>query len=130
MKKNILLTTFLFLCAGIASAEDFSLSYVDSNGVQHTLTWDASTLQKITFTDGQMNVITTANVTTTTVSLSEIQSIELYNEEYTANAIESIPESTDSVEIIYDLMGRRLNIERDNLPKGLYIINGKKTLIK
>ena len=77
-----------------------------------------------------MNVITTANVTTTTVPLSEIQSIELYNEEYTANAIESIPEPTDSAEVIYDLMGRRLNIERDNLPKGLYIINGKKTLIK
>ncbi|MBQ6966192.1 MAG: hypothetical protein IJP82_10995 [Bacteroidaceae bacterium] len=130
MKKIITYATAMLFCGGMAWGEDFTLSYVDSDGVQHTLSWDASTLQKITFTDGQMNVITTENVTTNTVSLSDIQSIELYNEEYVANGIKTVTEPTDKSKACYDLMGRRLATELDQLPKGIYIIDGKKKLIK
>ena len=119
----------MLFCGGWAWGEDFTLSYVDSDGVKHTYSWDVSTLQKITFTDGEMKVITTDNVTTQTVAISEMQSLELYNDEY-ANDIQKIDQPNEKPKACYDLMGRRLTTELDKLPKGIYIIDGKKTLIK
>ena len=129
MKKIITFATALLFCGGWAWGEDFTLSYVDSDGVKHTYSWDASTLQKITFTDGEMKVITTDNVTTQTVAISEMQSLELYNDEY-ANDIQKIDQPNEKPKACYDLMGRRLTTELDKLPKGIYSIDGKKTLIK
>ena len=42
------------------------------------------------------------------------------------------PESNISIEIgnIYDLNGRKLDINRKDLPKGLFIIDGKKVMVK
>ncbi len=42
------------------------------------------------------------------------------------------PESNISIEIgnIYDLNGRKLDVKKEDLPKGLFIIDGKKVMVK
>ena len=39
-------------------------------------------------------------------------------------------ETVVKVEGIYDLQGRKLNVSEDELPKGIFIVNGKKTAVK
>ena len=47
------------------------------------------------------------------------------------NGIEQ-PDSNISIEIgnIYDMNGRKLDIKKEDLPKGLFIIDGKKVMVK
>ena len=37
---------------------------------------------------------------------------------------------TSDAEEIYDLSGRKMNVRREQLPRGIYIINQKKVVIK
>lgn len=46
------------------------------------------------------------------------------------NAIENVENVQMDIEGIYDLQGRKLNISQDALPQGLYIVNGKKVVVK
>lgn len=46
----------------------------------------------------------------------------------TATGISAINTDTDKNQVVYDLQGRRMM--QTNLPKGVYIVNGKKTVIK
>ena len=49
----------------------------------------------------------------------------------TDNVVTSINDiETSEPEEIYDLSGRKMNVCREQLPKGVYIINGKKVVIK
>ena len=41
-----------------------------------------------------------------------------------------VPVPPNSITAIYDLSGRKVNTSIDNLPKGMYIVNGKKLLVK
>lgn len=130
MKKTFILTLVLALGALTTKANDFNLYYVANDGALAAQKWEVNKLQKITFEEGKMNVIETDG-STTVVSLSDIQKLVFYTEEG-ATDIKDVRDETpeQTKEDVYDLMGRKLNIDRDQLPSGIYIIAGKKTLIK
>lgn len=46
------------------------------------------------------------------------------------SGVHAVTTTTSAPAAIYDLQGRRVNATRSNLPAGLYIINGKKTLVR
>ena len=130
MKKMLSLMAVLALGALTAEAEDFNLYYVASDGTVATQKWEVNKLQKITFEEGKMHVIATDG-STTDVSTASIQKL-VFNTEKGITGIEEIQDENQNQakEEVYDLMGRKLDIAIDQLPKGIYIIAGKKTLIK
>lgn len=130
MKKILSLMAVLALGALTAEAEDFNLYCVAKDGTVATQKWEVNKLQKITFEEGKMHVIATDG-STTDVSTASIQSL-VFNTEKGITGIEEIQDENQNQakEEVYDLMGRKLDIAIDQLPKGIYIIAGKKTLIK
>ena len=44
--------------------------------------------------------------------------------------VENVELQSNEEKVIYTISGVRINADRNNLPKGLYIINGKKVLVK
>lgn len=131
MNKMLSLTAVLMLSASTALADDFKLYYIAEDGNVASQTWEVASLKKITFENGQMNVITTDDQVSS-LPTSGIQSLVFYTEE----GITGIEDTKDKSAApatkseVYDLMGRRIDTDREELPKGLYIIDGKKTLIK
>lgn len=136
MKKVLLLTAALAMSLLTAWAEDsdpnteaFYLYYLTSDGSQATQNWKVEQLQKITFEEGKMNVIA-LDGTTTEIPTANLQNLVFWTE----NGLTDIEEIEDgqnqSKDEVYDLMGRLINLDPDQLPKGIYLINGKKTLIK
>ena len=130
MKKMLSLMAVLALGALTAEAEDFNLYYVAKDGTVATQKWEVSKLQKITFEEGKMHVIA-KDGSTTDVSTDGIQKL-VFNTEKGITGIEEIQDENlyQAKEEVRDLMGRKLDIAIDQLPKGIYIIAGKKTLIK
>ena len=130
MKKILSLMAVLALGALTAEAEDFNLYYVAKDGTVATQKWEVNKLQKVTFEDGKMKVIAT-NGSTTDVSTASIQKLVFYTEQGATDIVEVQDENANQAkEEVYDLMGRKLDLDRDQLPSGIYIIAGKKTLIK
>ena len=130
MKKMLSLMAVLALGALTAEAEDFNLYYVAKDGTLATQKWEVNKLQKVTFEDGKMKVIAT-NGSSTDVSTASIQKLVFYTEQGATDIVEVQDENANQAkEEVYDLMGRKLDIAIDQLPKGIYIIAGKKTLIK
>ena len=130
MKKILSLMAVLALGALTAEAEDFNLYCVAKDGTVATQKWEVSKLQKITFEEGKMHVIA-KDGSTTDVPTAGIQKL-VFNTEKGITGIEEIQDENQNQakEEVYDLMGRKLDIAIDQLPKGIYIIAGKKTLIK
>lgn len=130
MKKMLSLMAVLALGALTAEAEDFNLYCVASDGTLATQKWEVNKLQKITFEEGKMHVIA-KDGSTTDVPTAGIQKL-VFNTEKGITGIEEIQDENQNQakEEVYDLMGRKLDIAIDQLPKGIYIIAGKKTLIK
>lgn len=130
MKKTFILTLVLALGTLTTKADDFNLYYVANDGALAAQKWEVNKLQKITFEEGKMNVIETDG-STTVVSLTDIQKLVFYTEEGATDIKDVRDENLEQTkEDVYDLMGRKLNIDRDQLPSGIYIIAGEKTLIK
>ena len=130
MKKILSLMAVLALGALTAEAEDFNLYCVAKDGTLATQKWEVNKLQKITFEEGKMKVIA-KDGSTTDVPTAGIQKL-VFNTEKGITGIEEIQDENQNQakEEVYDLMGRKLDIAIDQLPKGIYIIAGKKTLIK
>ena len=130
MKKMLSLMAVLALGALTAEAEDFSLYCVAKDGTVATQKWEVNKLQKITFEEGKMHVIA-KDGSTTDVPTAGIQKL-VFNTEKGITGIEEVQDENQNQakEEVYDLMGRKLDIAIDQLPKGIYIIAGKKTLIK
>ena len=124
------LMAVLALGALTAEAEDFNLYCVAKDGTVATQKWEVNKLQKITFEEGKMHVIA-KDGSTTDVSTAGIQKL-VFNTEKGITGIEEVQDENQNQakEEVYDLMGRKLDIAIDQLPKGIYIIAGKKTLIK
>ena len=103
---------------------------VAKDGTLATQKWEVNKLQKITFEEGKMHVIA-KDGSTTDVSTAGIQKL-VFNTEKGITGIEEIQDENQNQakEEVSDLMGRKLDIAIDQLPKGIYIIAGKKTLIK
>ena len=130
MKKMLSLMAVLALGALTAEAEDFNLYCVAKDGTVATQKWEVNKLQKITFEEGKMHVMA-KDGSTTDVPTAGIQKL-VFNTEKGITGIEEIQDENQNQakEEVYDLMGRKLDIAIDQLPKGIYIIAGKKTLIK
>lgn len=124
------LMAVLALGALTAEAEDFNLYCVAKDGTLATQKWEVNKLQKITFEEGKMHVIA-KDGSTTDVPTAGIQKL-VFNTEKGITGIEEVQDENQNQakEEVYDLMGRKLDIAIDQLPKGIYIIAGKKTLIK
>lgn len=130
MKKILSLMAVLALGALTAEAEDFNLYYVAKDGTLATQKWEVNKLQKVAFEDGKMKVIA-KDGSSTDVSTASIQKLVFYTEQGATDIVEVQDENANQAkEEVYDLMGRKLDLDRDQLPSGIYIIAGKKTLIK
>lgn len=128
MKKFLLLT--LSVVASAAWADNYSYLTVGYNSVEKSIVLE--TVQKITFADGQM-LVTTSNGTE---AFPQSQLEKMF--------FSTVPTAIDSVQAdasrsgqtegaVYDLSGRRVSdaaLPAKALKKGLYIVNGRKVVIK
>ena len=128
MKKIFTLATVLMLGLS-AFADDFNL-YYDSTEGQGNKIESVSNLQKLTFEEGKL-VITLKDGTSKSLPTAGITRL-FFNTEKAVN-IEDVEETTANKKgEVYDLTGRKLNIDlnSEKLPKGIYIIDGQKILVK
>lgn len=130
MKKFITLTAAMMLGI-VAFADDFSLYYDASASSEATKIESVANLKKLTFEDGAL-IAERKDGTTTSVALSQVR--RLYFSIDPAVAVEDIKaEKEDGKPVeVYDLTGRKLNIDLNHsqLPKGIYMVDGKKMLVK
>lgn len=126
MKKIFSLATVLMLGLS-AFADDFNL-YYDSAEEKNNKIETVSNMQKIVFENGNVVIMLKDGTST---SLPTEGMTRLFFSTETAVGIEEVEETTASQKgEVYDLTGRKLNIDVNELPKGIYIIDGKKVLIK
>ena len=130
MKKNMILSAAVLLSA-TAFADDFNLYYDSSAGNTGIKIESVANLQKITFEDGKMVAFTTDGKTQT-LNTADIKRL-FFSTENTVS-IEGVEEGAagEKAYEVFDLMGRKINIDPQTgkLPKGVYIVNGKKILVK
>lgn len=132
MNKTFLLIVALLLCVSVARADDFNLYYgTTSTPSTNVKIGAASSIQKLVFKDGQMTIITQGG-SETTIPVANIQRLFFSTDETVG--IEEVKSQDSPAQYkeseVYDLTGRRINMAPDALPKGFYIIDGKKTLVK
>ena len=130
MKKLITLGTVLAVGLSVF-ADDFNLYYDSQAGTANTKIEAVNNLQKLTFENGNMVVIM-KDGTSTSLPMADIK--RLFFASDTAVGIEEVKEETTAEKKgeVYDLTGRKLNInlESEQLPKGIYIIDGQKVFIQ
>jgi len=112
-----------------ASAEDFSLYYDLASGVKNTEVSAVSNLQKLVFDKEGKLIIYKKDGSSQTIDMSNVSRLFF-----------STPQTVDIKKVdnekgemnVFDLTGRKINADQsaNKLPKGIYIINGKKTIIK
>ena len=132
MKKIFLILAFVVSAVFTASADDFQfLTVQQSDGVEQSFTATGLT---ITFSQG--NMVLNENGTTTTISLADLSKMFFTNE---ATGIKNLPNESEESLAVYDLSGRKVmdvansqlrNLSTSQLPKGIYIVNGKKIVVK
>ena len=128
MRKYITLAAACILSM-TALADDFNLYSATATSGSNKIE-SVDNLQKLTFENGTMVVIR-KDGTTSTINLSSISKLYFSTEE--AVGIEDVTAEDDATATkgeVYDLTGRKINIAPNNLPKGLYIIDGKKKFIR
>ena len=109
-------------------ADDFTLYYDAVEGADNNKVEDVANLQKITFDNGNI-VITRKDNTTSTLAISKVKRLFFSTEQ--AVGITDMKAETATPGVIYDLTGRKIDVNlRGNLPKGVYIMDGQKVLIK
>lgn len=119
MKK---LFVMALLAVGMtAQAEDYKYLNVAVGGTEKSIS--LGTLQKITFENGNM-VVATSNGTDTYV-LTDLQKMYFSQTATSIEALKSEPQNA-TPGAVYDLSGRRV----EKPVKGLYIVGGKKVVIK
>lgn len=131
MKK--ILTIIALAVSLTASADDFSLYYDSTSGTKNTEVSAVANLQKIVFDNQGNMVIYMKNGTTETVSLSSVSRL-FFSTPKTVSIKDVKGKSSGSFtssDQIFDLTGRKVSVDSSSqLTPGIYIINGKKTLIK
>lgn len=129
--KQFLTLSVMLLCGTIATwADDFNLYYSPSGASDHVKIAAVSDIQKLTFEDGQMTIVTTGG-TTTVLSVANLQRL-FFSTDNTV-AIKKVREQQDKAQqetVIYDLTGRRVQVVPEQLEKGIYIINNRKVSVK
>ncbi|MBQ7571602.1 MAG: hypothetical protein IJT19_05115 [Bacteroidaceae bacterium] len=110
-----------------AFAEDYKYLTMGYSNVEKSITLE--TIQKITFQNG--NVVVTTSEGVETFPLAEMEKMYF---SATATGIEEMEKVRDGENetvngVVYDLGGRRVSVP-SVLPKGVYIRNGKKFVVK
>lgn len=118
-----------------AQADDFNLYYTASEAASTATKIEAaSNLDKIVFTDGSIKVIKTDG-SSTLLEQSSIAKL-FFSTEKTITAIQDGPQSpadeASADDIVRDTAGREIATggNMKSLPQGVYIIKGKKIIIK
>lgn len=132
MKKNILMLALLASAALNASADNYNyLTVQKQDGTEQSFTAQGLT---ITFANG--NMVATQDGQTTTLALSELNKM-FFSQEPTGIEDVSISEPAGEVSgAVYDLSGRKVTSAPASsstpslLKKGIYIVNGKKIVVK
>lgn len=113
----------MLLCSTLGSgrvmAENIITVTVNGQPVQNSV-------QSISFLEDNA-ILTFSNEATQSVDMGELSISFEYQEE---TAITSIKDYTHQTAHIYTVDGRTVNTTADKLPKGIYIVNGKKVFIK
>ena len=129
MKKFILLAALAI--SSFATAQDYNLYIMPNSGTEKG--YELKTLQKLTFESGSINVIKKDGTTAQTISLTDVSKIYFSTTPVGIESMQSATTETVNAKGIYDLTGRKVtNIDLKNgtLPKGIYIKDGKKIVIK
>ena len=112
-----------------AKAEDFSLYYESTVNGSNVEVSAVSQMRKITFKNGVL-AVTYKDGTTSTTPLTSIKRL-FFSTPATGVEEVSVKDVTKKDAAVYDLMGRKVSESLDgNLPKGIYIVDGKKVLVK
>jgi hypothetical protein len=114
-----------------AFAEDYTLYYESATEGGNVEVSAVAKLQKLVFKNGVL-AVTFKDGTTQTTNLSAVKRLFFATP---ATGVESVEaEDAENVKVegaVYDLMGRKVSENfGDNLPKGMYIVGGKKVLVK
>lgn len=128
-KKTVFVATLMV--STIAWAEDFNLYYTATSDGTNVKVESVSNLQKVVFKDGNM-VVTLKDGTSKTVALPLVQRLRFFTDSGIVGVEEVKKAKTNTKHQVHDLMGRKLGDDMDisQLPKGTYIIDGQKTLIR
>lgn len=128
MKKIVLLLAIMASAALSAHAEGYPfLTVQHSDGSQQSF---ASSGLVITFSDG--NMVVSQNGTKTTLALSDLSKMFFSN----TSGIQQMESSESKMEdsSVYDLQGRKIvnrnSVNCNSLPKGIYIVGGRKVVVK
>lgn len=131
--KKVLLFLLFSVSVLTSFADDFNLYYDTTAGETDKKIESVANLQKLTFKDGQMTVVRTDG-TTSILAISTIKRL-FFSTTEGLTPIEDV-KAEDIIDVkkgeVYDLMGRKLNIDlnKGKLPKGIYIVSGKKVFVK
>lgn len=124
--KRLALALFILhssLCILHAYADDYKYLTIVNNSMEKSIVLE--TVQKITFKDGQM-VIATSNGNET---FAQVELEKMFFSIEPATRVEAVPnQEKTSEQMVYDLSGREMNAIQ--LKRGIYIVNGKKLVIK
>ena len=126
-----LFTAILLASSISAYADDFSLYYDLTSGEKNTEASAVSDLQKIVFDKEGNMILHKKDGSTQNVDISNVSRI--FFSTPTAVDIEAVKSDGPIINKgVYDLCGRKLNVNPNNetLPRGIYIINGKKVQVK
>ena len=123
MKKLLLLA--LLAVSTSAFAEDFK--YLTLSATSAVKSIELQTIQKITFENG--SVVVTTSEGNETLPLAEMQ--KMFFSETTSGIGEIMRDGENETMRgeVYDLSGRKVSVS-SVLPKGVYIVNGKKVVVR
>ena len=131
MKKFL---TLIALAVSLsASADDYSLYYDLASGVKNTQVGAVASLQKLVFDEEGNMIVYKKDGSTVSIDITCVTRLFFATPE--AVAIKT-PEAKETADLknaqVYDLTGRKIAIDltTEKLPRGIYIINGKKTSVK
>ena len=110
----------LLIVGTTAYADDYLYLTMGYNNMEKSIKLE--TVQKITFENDQVVVTTSDGVET--FELAQMQRMFFSDTETAVKSV--VAEEQKQERVVYDLSGRRVM----NPQKGLYIVNGKKVLIK
>ena len=124
--RTILFSIISLFCLP-SMADDFSLYYDSTTGTENNKMEAVANMQKITFENGNI-VITRKDGTKSTTAISAVKRLFFSTDEVVG--IDAPVKASQKSESIYDLTGRKLKeTDVNSLPKGMYIIDGKKIQI-
>lgn len=130
MKKLFTIAALLYSTG--AFADDFSLYFDSANSPQSTVIARVSDIKKLVFENGNVIAVMKDNTEKST-SITDIKRL-FFSTEDAVSIDELAVKTTDAAKDgeVYDLAGRKLNVnpQTPKLQKGVYIINGKKVMVK